>query len=126
MNQAIQVIFNQATDTEGEGFTAQCPGGSLEFPFNYRHDFEANEILAAEALLVKMGFHLKNKLSEPGALPDGSTVFTLIERDQYLVAIQNAGSKSKLSGPGSADTTDCHCGRRKYAKFARRKCYQFG
>ena len=98
MNQAIQVIFNQATDTEGEGFTAQCPGGSLEFPFNYRHDFEANEILAAEALLVKMEFHLKNKLSEPGALPDGLTVFTLIERDQYLCGNSECGREIEIVG----------------------------
>jgi len=98
MNQAIQVIFNQATDTEGEGFTAQCPGGSLEFPFNHRHDHAANESLAAEALLVKMEFHLKYQLSEPGGLPNGLTVFTLIERDQYLCGNPECGLEIEIVG----------------------------
>jgi hypothetical protein len=102
MRQAIQVIFNQATDTEGEAFTAQCPGGSLEFPFDYDHDFEANEILAAEALSEKMGFHLKNKLSEPGGLPGGSTVFTLIERDKYLCGNPECGREINPVGTWKA------------------------
>ena len=98
MNQAIQVKFYPATNTKGECFRAKCPGGSLVFPFNNRHDHAANESLAAEALSEKMGFHLKNKLSEPGALPDGLTVFTLIERDQYLCGNPECGLEIEIVG----------------------------
>jgi hypothetical protein len=99
MRQAIQVKFYPVTDeNECERFLAQCPGGSLIVPFNYDHDHAANEILAAEALAVKMEFHLKNKLSEPGGLPDGWTVFTLIERDQYLCGNSECGREIQIVG----------------------------
>ena len=96
--QAIQVKFYPATNTKGECFRARCLGGSLVFPFNNEHDHDANEILAAEALLVKMGWHLKNKLSDAGALPNDLTVFTLIERDQYLCGNPDCGQEIEIVG----------------------------
>jgi len=100
--QAIQVKFYPATNTKGECFRARCLGGSLVFPFNNEHDHDANEILAAEALLVKMGWHLKNKLSDAGALPNGLTVFTLIERDQYLCGNPDCGREIEIVGTWKA------------------------
>ena len=98
MMQAIQVKFKPATDTAGEFFIASCPGGSLVFPYDYAHSSLGNEILAAQALLEKMEWHYTHRLSEPGGLPNDITVFTLIERDNYLCGNPECGREIETVG----------------------------
>ena len=98
MMQAIQVKFYPATDTEGEYFIASCIGGSLESPYDYEHSWFGNEVLAAQDLLEKMDLHYTHHLSDPGRLPDDTTVFTLIERDNFLCGNPECGREIEIVG----------------------------
>jgi len=79
MTQAIEVKYLGETTHHGERFKATAKGGSITLPFNYQLNQRHNELAAAIALVEKMEWsdRLRVSLEHSGVLRNQSRVFTL-------------------------------------------------